>query len=74
MAMGMSIAQIVEIEFGVGRHLYDVKPEWFPKLGKVIDSIIYIGRMRLICSLYRPVYLSKQFLAPAQPSQRSQSA
>jgi hypothetical protein len=41
MAMGMSIAQIVETKFGVGRHLYDVKPEWFPKLGKVSDSIVH---------------------------------
>ncbi|CEL00867.1 hypothetical protein ASPCAL00460 [Aspergillus calidoustus] len=39
MAMGMSIAQVVETEFGVGRHLYDVKPEWFPKLGKASVSI-----------------------------------
>jgi hypothetical protein len=74
MAMGMSIAQVVETEFGVGRHLYDVKPKWFPKLGKVSDSIICIGRTRLKSGLHRPAYLSKQSLAPAQPLQRSQSA
>jgi hypothetical protein len=42
MAMGMSIAQVVETEFGVGRHLYDVKPEWFPKLGKVSTPVYYV--------------------------------
>ncbi|KAL4919294.1 hypothetical protein BDW62DRAFT_209779 [Aspergillus aurantiobrunneus] len=39
LAMGMSAAQLVEPKYGIGRHLYDVRPEWYPSLGKLTIAV-----------------------------------
>lgn len=33
--MTMTIVHLVELRSGIGRHLYDVRPEWLPSVGKV---------------------------------------
>ncbi|BCS27383.1 uncharacterized protein APUU_60431A [Aspergillus puulaauensis] len=39
LAMAMSACQLVEPRYGIGRHLYDVKYEWYPSLGKLTIAI-----------------------------------
>jgi hypothetical protein len=40
--MAMSACQLVEPKYGIGRHLYDVRQEWYPHLGKV-STLSIIG-------------------------------
>ncbi|KAL1958126.1 hypothetical protein VTO42DRAFT_5166 [Malbranchea cinnamomea] len=37
-AMAQTIIHMVELKTGIGRHLYDVKLEWLPMVGKVSES------------------------------------
>ncbi|KAL4992428.1 hypothetical protein BDW68DRAFT_173132 [Aspergillus falconensis] len=39
LAMGLSACQLVEPRYGIGRHLYDVRYEWYPALGKLTIAI-----------------------------------
>ncbi|KAL3471573.1 hypothetical protein BJX99DRAFT_266619 [Aspergillus californicus] len=39
LAMAMSACQLLEPTCGIGRHLYDVKPEWYASLGKLTVAI-----------------------------------
>ncbi|KAL5336498.1 hypothetical protein BJX70DRAFT_389932 [Aspergillus crustosus] len=39
LAMAMSACQLIEPRYGIGRHLYDVRPEWLAPLGKLTVAI-----------------------------------
>ncbi|KAL3451247.1 hypothetical protein BJX65DRAFT_237705 [Aspergillus insuetus] len=39
LAMAMSACQLVEPRYGIGRHLYDVRQEWYPHLGKLTVAV-----------------------------------
>jgi hypothetical protein len=46
LAMAMSACQLVEPKYGIGRHLYDVRPQWLPSLGKVCGLFVNMSPRR----------------------------